>query len=264
VKEQEIRINKFLSEAGVCSRREADRQILAGHVKVDGVAAKMGDKIKYHQEILFCGKLVERELERILLVVNKPIGVVCTSQQKEKNNIVNFLNYPKRIYSIGRLDKDSSGLLLMTNQGDLVNRIMKASNYHEKEYLVTVNKDITASFLKNMASGVYLPALETKTRPCLISQNGKRCFRIILTQGLNRQIRRMCEALSYRVAELLRIRIMNLELGALTPGTYRNATTKEWSILQQTLAHDNINSKEEDWYGDRFGNRAGQQIKETD
>ena len=230
-----IRINKFLSESGVCSRREADRQVEAGNVSIDGRPAVMGDKVWPGQQVIFCGKLVRREEEPILLLVNKPVGIVCTAEKREKNNIVDYLHYPKRIYPVGRLDKDSGGLLLMTNQGDLVNKIMRAGNYHEKEYIVTVNRPVTEEFLRGMAGGVPLKELKTMTRPCPVEKLGPKTFRIVLTQGLNRQIRRMCEYFGYRVEKLTRVRIMNLMLGDLAPGTYRKITDQELAELKKLL-----------------------------
>ena len=230
-----IRINKFLSESGVCSRREADRQVEAGNVSIDGRPAVMGDKVWPGQQVIFCGKLVRREEEPILLLVNKPVGIVCTAEKREKNNIVDYLHYPKRIYPVGRLDKDSGGLLLMTNQGDLVNKIMRAGNYHEKEYIVTVNRPVTEEFLRGMAGGVPLKELKTMTRPCPVEKLGPKTFRIVLTQGLNRQIRRMCEYFGYRVEKLTRVRIMNLTLGDLAPGTYRKITDQELAELKKLL-----------------------------
>ena len=230
---EEVRLNKYLSEAGVCSRREADRLIEAGKVTVDGVPAVTGMKVREDQRILVNGRPACKEEEMILLVVNKPRGIVCTAEKREKNNIIEFLHYPKRIYPVGRLDKDSEGLLLMTNQGELVNQILKGRYGHEKEYLVTVNKEITASFLERMRKGVKI--LDTVTRPCTAEQTGEKSFRIILTQGLNRQIRRMCEALGYRVKTLKRVRIMNLELGSLKTGEYREITKEEYRELKRLL-----------------------------
>lgn len=228
-KSELIRINKYLSEIGFCSRREADRLIEDGKVIVDGKIATTGMKVGKDQEIRVNNKKLKPETEEILIAVNKPVGIVCTTSKKEKNNIIDFLNFGKRIYPIGRLDKDSEGLLLMTNQGELVNKIMRAGNYHEKEYLVKVSKPITKEFIKQMASGV--PILDTVTRECEVEATGKDTFRIILTQGLNRQIRRMCEYLGYRVVELKRIRIMNIKLGKLKSGGYRNVTVNELRTL---------------------------------
>lgn len=230
-----IRINKFLSEAGICSRREADRQLMLGQVAIDGRVACPGDRVMEGQQVMYCGSIVRAEGEAILLLVNKPVGIVCTTEKREKNNIVDFLDYPKRVYPVGRLDKDSGGLLLMTNQGELVNKIMRAGNMHEKEYHVTVNRPITPEFLKGMAGGVPLRELRVMTRPCQVEQLGKKSFRIVLTQGLNRQIRRMCEFFDYRVAQLTRVRILNLKLGELAPGTYRPATPQEYEELRELI-----------------------------
>ncbi len=233
-----IRINKFLSEAGVCSRREADRQIEAGNVTIDGYIAVCGDKVLPGMQVCFLGEEVKTEEEAVFLALNKPRGIVCTAEKREKNNVIDFLNYPKRIYPVGRLDKDSEGLLLLTNQGELANKIMRARNFHEKEYIVTVYLDITPEFLEGMRTGVYLPGLDATTRRCLIEQKGKRTFSIILTQGLNRQIRRMCEAFGDRVRRLVRVRIMHLSLGDLSPGEYRPLTVKEIRKLQQLCEAD--------------------------
>lgn len=232
-----IRINKFLSEAGICSRREADRQIAAGNVTIAGETAEPGSRVWPGQEVRFCGRRVQKEEERILLVVNKPKGIVCTAEKREKNNIVDFVNYPKRIYPVGRLDKDSSGLILMTNQGGIVNRMMRSGNMHEKEYEVTVNKPVTEHFLRGMAGGVPLAELGVTTRKCRVEKIGARSFRIILTQGYNRQIRRMCEYFGYRVVELRRTRIMNILLGDLEPGAYRQVSKEEYRQLQKLIAH---------------------------
>lgn len=226
-----IRINKYLSESGVCSRREADRQVEAGNVSIDGKIAVMGDRIFQGQKVIYCGKPVSLEEEKILLVFHKPVGIVCTAEKKEKNNIIDYINYPKRVYPVGRLDKDSEGLILLTNQGELVNKIMRAGNRHEKEYIVDVNQDITNDFISGLAGGVYLEELEVTTRKCQVKQLGKRTFKIVLTQGYNRQIRRMCQAFGYRVTRLKRVRIMNIKLGDLKVGTYREATPEEWEKL---------------------------------
>lgn len=232
--EKSIRINKYLSAAGVCSRREADRQIAAGNVKIGERTAQIADLVSSEDSVYFQGRLVKAGQERILLVVNKPKGIVCTAQKKEKDNIVDFLHYPTRIYPVGRLDKQSEGLLLMTNEGDFVNKIIRSGNRHEKEYLVTVNKTVTDSFLNGLAEGV--PVLDTMTRKCKVERTGKRSFRIVLTQGLNRQIRRMCEYFDYRVVSLKRVRIMNIHLGDLPSGAYRSVTTQELERLEQMLA----------------------------
>ncbi|WP_347563093.1 23S rRNA pseudouridine(2604) synthase RluF [Pseudoflavonifractor sp. BSD2780061688st1 E11] len=234
-KREALRLNKFLSEAGVCSRREADRLIEAGRVTVDGKKAGTGMKITPGQEVRVDQKLVKPEEEMIVLAVNKPRGIVCTEEKREPDNIIRFLNYPTRITYAGRLDKDSEGLLLMTNNGDIINKMMRAGNYHEKEYLVTVDKPVTEEFLKHMARGV--PILDTVTRPCQVKKEGKKTFRIILTQGLNRQIRRMCEALGYKVVTLKRVRIMQIRLGDLKPGQYRTLTEQELASLDRMLEH---------------------------
>lgn len=231
--EQQVRLNKFLSEAGVCSRREADRMIEAGKVMVNGQKAITGMRVSDEDEVCFCGKRVQKEEEMVLLLFHKPRGIVCTAEKREKNNIVDYIDHPVRIYPVGRLDKDSEGLILMTNNGDLVNKIMRAGNYHEKEYIVKVNREITADFLKQMSEGV--PILDTVTRPCRIQQTGTDSFRIILTQGLNRQIRRMCEYLGYEVKRLKRERIMNLKLDGIRSGAYRQVTKEEMQELNKLL-----------------------------
>lgn len=228
-----VRINKYLSAAGVCSRREADRQIAAGNVCIGDRVAGIGDLVRPNEQVYVQGRLIEAEKERILLVVNKPKGIVCTAEKREKHNIVDFLNYPKRIYPVGRLDKQSEGLLLMTNEGDFVNKIMRAGNRHEKEYLVTVHKTVTDAFLQALADGV--PILGTMTRKCRVERTGKRSFRMILTQGMNRQIRRMCEYFDYRVVSLKRVRIMNIHLGDLPSGACRMVTPEELKRLEQLL-----------------------------
>ena len=228
-----MRLNKFLSEAGVCSRREADRLISSGDITVNGAPTVVGMQVSAGDEICYQGQLVIREDKAVLLLFNKPRGIVCTAQKREKNNVIDYINYPLRIYPVGRLDKDSQGLLLMTNQGDLVNKIMRAGNFHEKEYLVKVDKKITKEFLTQMRSGV--PILETVTRCCKVKRIDDYTFNIILTQGLNRQIRRMCEYLGYEVKQLKRIRVMNFELGELVVGKYREASAKEMAALGEAL-----------------------------
>lgn len=232
----EVRINKYLSAAGFCSRREADRLVEAGRVSIDGRIAGMGDKVSDGQKVQVDNKDISVEEENILLVFNKPAGIVCTTTDSQgANNIVDYIGYNKRIYPIGRLDKDSHGLILMTNNGEIMDKILRSANGHEKEYIVEVNKDIDDEFVKNMSKGVYLEELERTTLPCKVYKDGKRKFRIILTQGLNRQIRRMCDNLGYRVVDLKRIRIMNIVLGDLKEGSYRNVTDKEYSRLLSML-----------------------------
>lgn len=232
-KKEPVRLNKYLSEAGVCSRREADRLISQGKVTVDGQPAETGMRILPGQVVRVGRKIVSRGDEMIVLAVNKPKGIVCTEEKREKNSIVRFLDYPVRVTYIGRLDKDSRGLLLMTNNGDIINGMMRASNCHEKEYKVTVDKEITEEFIKQMSSGVAI--LDTVTRPCKVEKIGKYTFSIILTQGLNRQIRRMCEALGYEVKDLLRVRVMNIRLGSLKEGQYRKLTDAELEELYDLL-----------------------------
>ena len=232
-KSEPVRLNKYLSEAGVCSRREADRLIETGRVTVDGQRAQTGMRIVPGQVVKVGNKVVSKQDEMIVLAVNKPRGIVCTEERRERDSIVRFLNYPVRVTYIGRLDKDSHGLLLMTNNGDIINKMMRAANKHEKEYKVTVDKEITEDFLKKMASGV--PILDTVTRPCTVKKIGKYTFSIILTQGLNRQIRRMCEALGYEVKDLLRVRVMNITLDGLKDGQYRKLTDQELNELYDQL-----------------------------
>ena len=233
-KKEPVRLNKYLSEAGVCSRREADRLIESGKVTVDGVRAQTGMRVTPGQTVKVGRKVVSKQDEMIVLAVNKPRGIVCTEERRERNSIVRFLNYPVRVTYVGRLDKDSRGLLLMTNNGDIINKMMRAANYHEKEYKVTVDQEITPEFIRQMSSGV--PILDTVTRPCRVKKIGKYTFSIILTQGLNRQIRRMCEALGYQVKDLVRVRVMNIRLGSLREGEYRKVTDEELEELYGLLA----------------------------
>lgn len=230
---ESVRLNKYLSEAGVCSRREADRLIESGKVTVDGVTAQMGMRVTAGQIVKVGKKTVSKQDEMIVLAVNKPKGIVCTEDQRERDSIVRFLNYPVRVTYAGRLDKDSRGLLLMTNNGDIINQMMRAANRHEKEYKVTVDKEITEQFIKKMSEGVQI--LDTVTRPCTVKKIGKYTFSIILTQGLNRQIRRMCAAFGYEVKDLVRIRIMNIRLGSLKEGAYRKLTDEELEELYEML-----------------------------
>lgn len=232
-----IRINKYLSEAGVCSRREADRRVEAGDVQIDGKVAKMGDKVFANQIVAFCGREVKKEQEMILIAFNKPTGIVCTAEKREKNNVIDFIGYPKRIYPIGRLDKDSQGLLLLTNNGDIVNKMMRSGNRHEKEYIVTVNKNISDSFIRGLAGGVPLVELGVTTRKCHVKKLSQKTFKIILTQGYNRQIRRMCEYFGYRVTKLVRTRVMNIELGDLEEGKYRDVTPEEYKTLKKLIVN---------------------------
>ena len=228
---EEIRLNKFLSDAGFCSRRQADRLIEEGHVKVNNETALMGQKVTLLDKVTVDGKEVSREEEQIVIAFNKPVGVECTTDKNNPDNIVDYINYKKRIYPIGRLDKNSQGLILLTNDGALVNNILKASNYHEKEYVVTVDKPITEEFIKQMSKGVKI--LDQVTRPCVVKKVNKHTFNIILTQGLNRQIRRMCETLGFKVQKLKRVRIMGVHLDNLPIGNYRNLTNSELDSLKK-------------------------------
>jgi 23S rRNA pseudouridine2604 synthase len=219
----------------VCSRREADREIAAGNVAIDGRTATVGDRVYGGQTVTFCGRPVSKEEEMILLALYKPVGIVCTAEKREKDNVIDYISYPKRIYPVGRLDKDSEGLLLLTNNGDIVNRMMRAGNKHEKEYIVTVNKPVTEAFIRGLSGGVPLVELGTTTRKCYVEQTGRREFKIILTQGLNRQIRRMCEYFGYRVERLVRTRIINISLSGLEYGRYRRVTDEEYRELLKQI-----------------------------
>ena len=218
---------------GCLRNRKIDRLIESGKVTVDGVTAQMGMRVTAGQIVKVGKKTVSKQDEMIVLAVNKPKGIVCTEDQRERDSIVRFLNYPVRVTYAGRLDKDSRGLLLMTNNGDIINQMMRAANRHEKEYKVTVDKEITEQFIKKMSEGV--PILDTVTRPCTVKKIGKYTFSIILTQGLNRQIRRMCAAFGYEVKDLVRIRIMNIRLGSLKEGAYRKLTDEELEELYEML-----------------------------
>lgn len=232
-----VRLNKYLSEAGVCSRREADRLIKSGKVTVDGKKVDLGTQVEEGNIVRIGKKVIESRTEKLVLAVNKPAGIICTEDMRMKNNIIRFLNYPVRVTYAGRLDKDSEGLLLMTNDGNLINRMMRARYGHEKEYKVTVNKELTEDFLRKMSEGVHIrdkeKRLDEVTRHCKTERIGKYTFFITLTQGLNRQIRRMCEALGYKVERLVRVRVMNVELGGLKPGEYRKLTGQELKELYE-------------------------------
>lgn len=239
-----IRLNKWISEAGICSRREADRLIETGRVMVDGQLASVGTRVKKDQRVCVDGHPVCKDKQLVILAVNKPVGIVCTTEKKwGDKTLEELVNYPKRVFSIGRLDKDSEGLILMTNQGDILNKIMKAGNYHEKEYVVTVDKKVTQDFIRRMAKGVPLKELDTVTRPCRVEMAGENRFRIVLTQGLNRQIRRMCEYFGYHVVRLVRVRIMNIELGRLPSGQYRHLTKAETAALMASLKKSENNTE---------------------
>lgn len=228
-----IRLNKIISDSGLCSRRKADTCIEQGRVTVNGKTAEMGTKVGPNDIVKVDGHIIKHENEAVYIVLNKPAGITCTTDQTESDNIVDFVNYPTRIFNIGRLDKPSEGLILLTNDGDIVNKILRASNNHEKEYEVVVNKSITEEFATKMATGV--PILGTMTRKCKFEKEGDNRFRITLTQGLNRQIRRMCEALGYEVLKLKRVRVMNITLDKLPLGQWRFLTGKEIEVLMDMI-----------------------------
>lgn len=228
-----MRINKYLSESGITSRREADKWITDKRITINGQIAELGSRVEEGDEVHVDGKPIILKHDYVYIALNKPVGITSTTEKHIKENIVDFVNHPERIFPIGRLDKDSNGLILLTSDGDVVNKILRAENNHEKEYIVTVNKPITQQFLKRMASGVEI--LDTKTLPCKILQESKYVFRIILTQGLNRQIRRMCSTLGYSVEKLRRIRIMNIHLGNLPTGKWRDLTKNELNELFKDL-----------------------------
>jgi len=240
---KKTRINKYLSEVGYCSRRAADKLIEQGRVTINGNIPEMGTKISKGDEVRVDGELIsEPQEDAVYLAFNKPIGIVCTTDTRvEKDNIIDFINYPKRIFPIGRLDKPSEGLIFLTNDGDIVNKILRARNHHEKEYVVTVDKPVTENFLRKMRNGV--PILDTITRKCRVEKINNSQFSIILTQGLNRQIRRMCEHLGYRVKKLKRIRIMNVELD-VPVGKYRDLTTNELAEIR-LMVSDSVKTHEE-------------------
>ncbi|MFK7049223.1 MULTISPECIES: 23S rRNA pseudouridine(2604) synthase RluF [Flavobacterium] len=234
MEENKTRINKFLSETGFCSRREADKLLEQGRITINGSIPELGTKVSLEDEIRVDGKLIrEKTSKPIYLAFHKPIGIECTTNLKVKNNIIDFINYPKRIFPIGRLDKASEGLIFMTDDGDIVNKILRARNNHEKEYVVTVNKPINERFIQRMADGV--PILGTVTRKCKVEEVNATTFKIILTQGLNRQIRRMCEYLGYEVVRLKRVRIINISLD-IPVGRYRDLTEKEINQLNKLIA----------------------------
>lgn len=232
---QPVRINKYLSEIGYCSRRAADKLIDEGRITVNGKPVEMGLKVSPADEIAVDGVAVDQAGDKpVYIAFNKPVGIVCTTDTRvEKDNIIDYINFPTRIFPIGRLDKPSEGLIFLTNDGDIVNKILRARNHHEKEYVVTVNRPITEEFIQKMGAGV--PILDTVTRPCEVKQTHKKEFRIILTQGLNRQIRRMCEYLDYRVVTLKRVRIMNVSLD-VGKGKWRHLTKKEMEEINRLVA----------------------------
>lgn len=233
VGEKIMRINKYLAETGIVSRRGADKWVEDGRVKINGILATNGSQVEPGDEVFVDGKLVKREEQLVYIVLNKPVGITSTTEKHIQGNVVDFVNHPLRIFHIGRLDKDSEGLLLLTNDGDIVNEILRAENHHEKEYVVQVDKPITDKFIKDMSAGVEI--LDTTTLPCRVEKVSSQVFKIILEQGLNRQIRRMCSALGYSVQRLQRIRIMNIHIGNLKVGQWRNLTEKEKNELFKLL-----------------------------
>lgn len=220
-----ISLNKFIADTGLCSRREADKLIRAGRVSINRMPTRPGNRVMPGDDVRVDGRVISTKADPIYLAFNKPIGIVCTSDKREKDNIIDFIRHPQRLFHIGRLDKPSEGLIFLTNDGDIVNKILRAGNKHEKEYIVTVDKPITEKFIKNMANGVQI--LGTKTKPCIVEKKSPKVFHIVLTQGLNRQIRRMCTHLGYEVVKLKRVRIMHIELGDLPIGEWRSFTARE-------------------------------------
>lgn len=220
-----MRLNKYLSETGLCSRRQADAWITQGRVTINGACAELGSPVNDGDTVCVDGQIVGAMKHHVYLCLNKPVGVTCTTERQIPGNIIDFISHAERIFPIGRLDKDSEGLILLTNNGDIVNEILRSENNHEKEYIVTVDKPITAAFLSGMANGVEI--LGVRTKPCKVYRAGKNVFRIILTQGLNRQIRRMCKEFDYTVRRLQRVRIINVTLGTLKPGQWRYLTPQE-------------------------------------
>ncbi len=230
-----MRINKYLSFAGFASRRKADELIKEGKITINDRIAILGDEVS-KKDIVKCeDTIIKRKSNDVILLFNKPKGIVCTSEKREKNNIIDYINYPVRIFNVGRLDRDSHGLILLTNMGEISNKVLKARNYHEKEYIVTVDKKITDRFLKCLREGIYLKDLETTTRPCKVWKTKDKEFHIILTQGLNRQIRRMCKECHYKVIDLFRIRIMNLDIRGIKEGKYREIKELEYNELLKIL-----------------------------
>lgn len=228
-----LSLNKFISNTGRCSRREADKLIKEGRVTINGKVATLGNRVNSGDKVLIDKKPLNAKPRTLYLAFNKPVGIVCTTDEREKKNIIRFINHPQRLFPIGRLDKPSQGLIFLTNDGDIVNKILRAGNNHEKEYQVTVDKPVTKEFIRKMGSGV--PILDTVTQPCQVTQLGNDKFKIILTQGLNRQIRRMCEYLGYNVTRLKRTRIMHVRLSKIPPGKWRELTQREIKTLRHLI-----------------------------
>lgn len=228
-----ISLNKYISSTGICSRREADKYIEEGRVTLNGNIAKKGNRVQNGDTVLLNGKPLKSKPKSLYIALNKPRGIVCTTDRNEPKNIVDFINHEQRLFPIGRLDKPSEGLIFLTNDGDIVNKILRAGNQHEKEYIVTVDKIVNRTFVQKMSNGI--PILGTVTKRCVVEKLGKTTFRIILTQGMNRQIRRMCEYLGYEVKKLKRVRIMNVELGNLPVGKWRELTKQELSVIMKMV-----------------------------
>ena len=233
-----VRINKYLADAGICSRREADRRIEAGRVEIDGIKAKAGDRVMPGQSVTIDGVPAGVPEDEVVLLFNKPIGLVCTAEKREPDNVIDYIGYPKRIYPVGRLDKDSRGLLILTNIGAIAYETTRAAGEHEKEYVVTVDHDITGQFLIDMQRGVYIKELSRTTAPAVVKKIDDRRFSIILHQGLNRQIRRMCSALGYRVRDLMRVRELYLTLDGIPEGEYRELSKPEIEELKERIFSD--------------------------
>jgi 23S rRNA pseudouridine2604 synthase len=230
-----IRLNKYISDTGTCSRREADKLIAEGRVMVNGGVPELGTKVSDEDEIIVDGAYLRAKEKPVYIAFHKPVGITCTTDLKDKDSLLHYLKYSKRIFPVGRLDKPSEGLIFLTNDGDIVNKILRAGNQHEKEYLVTVHRPVTPEFIKAMGNGVNI--LDTVTKKCFVKQEGKNVFKIILTQGLNRQIRRMCEVLGYQVTQLKRTRIMNVSLKGINYGAWRYLTKEEIAEINRMLAH---------------------------
>ena len=230
-----VRLNKFIADSGYCSRREADRLIQEGRVKIDGRVGALGDRVLPGMQVVCDGKRLNGDGKKVYIALNKPRGIVCTADPREPMNVVDYVGYPIRIFPVGRLDKDSEGLLLLTSDGEIVNRLLRAAGGHEKEYEVEVDRPLTREFMEKMMRGV--PILDTVTLPCRLRRTGERSFNLILVQGLNRQIRRMCEALGYNVRRLRRVRINSLRIGNLAPGQWRELTGGEVDALLRSIAH---------------------------
>lgn len=236
-----ISLNKYISDTGICSRREADKFIETGRVLLNGVVAIKGNRVEEGDEVLLDGKSLRENPKRIYIAFHKPRGLTCTTDLRDKTNVISYINHPQRIFPIGRLDKDSEGLIFLTNDGDIVNKILRSRNGHEKEYIVVVDKELAPDFVKRMSNGI--PILGTTTKKCMVEKKGRAIFRIILTQGLNRQIRRMCEYLGYDVVKLKRTRIMSIKLDDLAPGKWRYFSEAEMQEIE-TLLEESTNSYE--------------------